>query len=117
MDSRRWISVGLVVAGVVAVVCYLIQRQESAMLHSEIAMLQQEQERGVRLRAEHDRLLAGKVSEEELQRLRNDRAALNRLRNEINASEANANRMAQRAAPEKPAQLMKLSFARDGGLL
>lgn len=121
MRSLRWISVGLVVVGVVAFVRYLIERQESAALRLEIAILQTEQEHAVRLRAEHKRLVAGKLSDAELQRLRNDRAALNRLRNEINALETNAEQRAkaiQEPARAKTAtQRLILSVANDGALV
>ena len=121
MRSLRWISVGLVVVGVVAFVRYLIERQESVGLRSEIAILQQEQDRVVQLRAEHERLVAGKVSDAELQRLRNDRAALNRLRNEINALEMNAEQRAKAiqepALAKTAAQRLILSVASDGALV
>src|SRR5688572_10597772 len=105
MRSLRWISVGLVVVGVIALVRYLIERQESAALRSEIAILRQDRDHAARLRAEHERLVAGKVSDAELQRLRNDRAALNRLRNEINALETNAEQRAK--ALQEPASAKK----------
>jgi biopolymer transport protein ExbD len=120
MRSLRWISVGLVVVGVVALVRYLIERQESAALRSEIALLQQEQHRVTRLRAENERLVAGKVSDAELQRLRNDRAALNRLRNEINVLETNAEQRAkaiQEPPAGKAAQRLILSVGSDGALV
>lgn len=121
MRSLRWISVGLVVVGVVAFVRYLIERQESAALRSEIAILQQEQDHAARLRAEHERLVAGKVSDAELQRLRSDRAALNRLRNEINALETNAEQRAkavQKSQPDAlPALVLKMRIGTDGSML
>ena len=121
MRSLRWISVGLVVVGVVAFVRYLIERQESAALRSEIAILQQEQDRVARLRAENERLIAGKVSDAELQRLRGDRAALNRLRNEINVLETNAEQRAKAiqepAGAKAAAQRLILSVASDGALV
>jgi hypothetical protein len=121
MRSLRWIVAGLVVVGVVAFVRYLIERQETAALRSEIAILQQERERVARLRAEHERLVAGKVSDAELQRLRSDREALNRLRNEINSLETNAEQRAksvQESPPDAlPALVLKRRIGTDGRML
>ena len=120
MRAPQWIAVGLLVVAVVAFLRFLIERQESAVLRTEIAVLRQDEQRIAQLRAEHERLVAEKVSDAELQRLRADRAALVRLRNEINQLEGNADRMAKglkEAAAGKPAaQLVKLSLANDGGL-
>jgi hypothetical protein len=120
MRAPHWTAVGLLVVAVVAFVRFLIERQESAVLHTEVAVLRQDEQRVAQLRGEHERLIAGKVSDAELQRLRADRAALVRLRNEINQLEGNADRMGkgmQETASGKPAaQLVKLSLANDGGL-
>ena len=120
MRSLRWISLGLAIVGVVAFVRYLIERQESAALRSEIAILQHEQGRVARLRAENERLVAGTISDAELQRLRADRAALNRLRNEIDLLQTNAEQRAKAlqepAMAKAAAQRLILSVASDGTL-
>lgn len=121
MQARHWIALGLLAASVAGFAGLLIEHQETKALRSQIEILQQENQRAGQLRAERDRLVAGKVSDAELQRLRGDRAALIRLRNEITALEANADRMAK--AMEEPAtkkaaaHLVKLSLAGNGGLL
>ena len=121
MRALRWISFALLALAVAAFARYLLDRQESAALRAEIALLQQDNQQVARLRAEHERLQAEKVSEAELQRLRNDRAALTRLRGEINALGENAARMAKAAqdpAAEKPAALfLNLHLKSDGSLL
>lgn len=121
MRALRWLSFALLALAVAAFARYLLARQESAVLRAEIAFLQQDNQQVARLRSEHARLLAEKISEAELQRLRNDRAALTRLRGEISALKENTARMAsalQEPAPEKPAALfLNLHLKSDGSLL
>jgi small-conductance mechanosensitive channel len=122
MRARRWISFAIMVVAVAAFARYLLARQESAALRAEIALLQQENDQVARLRAEHERLRAAKISDAELERLRSDRAALARLRAEINALEESAERKASRAQGETaskalPPLVLNLAMAGDGGWL
>ena len=120
MRALHWLSLALLGFAIASGAWYLLRRHESTALHAEIASLEQENRRLADLRAGHERLLATKVSDSELERLRNDRAALQRLRTEINLLNESADRKAravQEPAPEKqPALLLKLEMARDGGL-
>jgi small-conductance mechanosensitive channel len=122
MRARGWITFAIMVVAVAAFARYLLARQESAALRAEIALLQQENDQVARLRAEHERLRAAKISDAELERLRSDRAALARLRAEINALEESAERKASRAQGETaskalPPLVLNLAMAGDGGWL
>jgi hypothetical protein len=121
MRALHWISLALLGFAIVSGAWHLLRRQESAALRAEIASLEQENRRLADLRAEHERLLAGKVSDSDLERLRNDRAALQRLRAEINQLNESADRKARAlrepAADKLPALVLKLALANDGGLL
>lgn len=121
MRALHWVSLAVLAFAIALFARYLLQRQESDALRIEIASLEHESRRLDELRAEHERLLATKVSDSELERLRADRAALQRLRTEINQLNESADRKAralQEPAPEKqPALVLKLAIASDGGLL
>jgi hypothetical protein len=85
MSRARWI---FVVGGVA--VCVIgggvaFGRMETARLRYELQGLREQCARKVELRAENARLRSGQISEEELERLRADHAALPRLRAEIEA--------------------------------
>ena len=119
MHARHWITLGLLVAAIAGFGRMVIERQETTALRSQIEILQQEVKRATQLRAERERLMAEKVSDAELQRLRADRAALVRLRNEISALEANADRMTKtihEPNAKGAAHSVKLSLAGNGGL-
>jgi hypothetical protein len=121
MRALHWVSLAVLAFAIAMFARYLLQRQEADSLRIEIASLEHENRRLADLRTEHDRLLATKVSDSELERLRNDRAALGRLRAEINKLNESADRKAravQEPASEKqPALVLKLAIANDGGLL
>ena len=120
MRAPHWILLALLGFAIAGGAWFLLRRHESTVLRAEIASLQQENRRLVDLRAEHERLLSTKVSDSELERLRNDRAALGRLRAEINQLNESADRKAravEEPAPDKqPALVLKLAMANDGGL-
>jgi hypothetical protein len=120
MHARHWITLALLIAAITGFGRMLIERQETTALRSEIEILQQETKRLAQLRADRERLIAEKVSDAELQRLRADRAALVRLRNEISTLEANADRMTKNIhepdAAKGAAHSVKLSLAGNGGL-
>jgi Tfp pilus assembly protein PilN len=120
MRAVRWLTLAVMVVAVAAFARYLLARQESAALRTEITLLQQENQQVARLQAERERLEAAKVSEAEVRRLRTDRAALNRLRNEINTLEENAERMSRAAsevAANEPGLRLNLRLGNDGTLL
>ena len=119
MRALHWISIALLGFAIASGAWYLLRRQESIALRAEMVSLQQENRRLADLRAEHERLLATKISDSELARLRNDRAALQRLRAEINQLNESADRKAravQEPGSEKqPALVLKLAMGTDGG--
>jgi hypothetical protein len=120
MSKARWVSLGLLALAGAASTGYLLQRQDSAALRREVAMLRQENTQVASLRAEHERLLAEKVSDAELARLRGDRAALVRLRGEIETMRTRADQMtaAQKepAAERPPALILNVGIAPDGAV-
>ena len=120
MSGARWISLGLVVLGAVAFAALLLQRQEAAALRREIGLLREEGRQLASMRAEHERLRTEKISDAELERLRGDRAALVRLRSEIETMRTRAEKMAaaqQEKAPQPPpALVLNVAIAPDGGL-
>ena len=117
--AHGW-SLGLLVLALVAFVRYGLERQDSAAVRAEIALLEHENRQIGELRAEHERLLAAKVPEAEIERLRNDRAALGRLRAEIRKLEESAERKTvalQTASPgQMPARILSLETAMDGSI-
>jgi hypothetical protein len=121
MRSWQWLSLVVLALGIATLARYLLQRQESAALRAEIALLEHENRQVAELRAEHERLLAAKISDAELERLRNDRAALNRLRAEIAKLEEDAERKSRALKEPTPEQrsgvMLKLELASDGALL
>lgn len=120
MRALRWAALVLLVLAAVAFGRFFLEGQESTALRTEIALLRQEEKRVAELRAERDRLNATKVSDAELQRLRSDRAALVRLRGEIQQLESNADRFAKSIQEPAPAKAAKerliLSVSSEGGL-
>ncbi|MGH7946259.1 MAG: hypothetical protein ACREH8_18730 [Opitutaceae bacterium] len=121
MRTLQWLSVAIPALAIAAFARFLLQRQEAATLQTEIALLQQENRGLAELRAQHARLIASKISDPELERLRSDRAALGRLRAEINKLEESADRKARAArepvAEPVPALVLNLGIGEDGGIL
>lgn len=101
MTAMRWISTASFAGAIVAGAAWWLQRETTAALRSEIALLHEEQRTLAGLRAEHERLLASQVPEAELARLRSDHAALLRLRGEIEQLQARAGQSGR--APREPA--------------
>lgn len=85
MSTRRfrWLPAVLLLVAGVAGAGYALQVQATAALRREIELLQAEQRESGRLRAENERLKAEQAPAAEVERLRADRAALLRLRSEI----------------------------------
>ena len=126
MSAARWLSAGLLVFAVVAGTGLWLQHETSAALRGEIRLLQDERKTLERLRAENQRLAAAQVPDAELARLRSDRAALMRLRDEIERMKNRAEQMgsAQQSAnaPAKaepqaaPALTLHLAVQQNGNL-
>lgn len=102
MSALRWLSGLLLALAVVAGGALLWQRQATAQLRGEIALLRNEHRQLERLRAENQRLVAAQVSDTELAQLRADRAALARLGGELASVKAQTDKMTRAAefAPE-----------------
>lgn len=75
----------LLALAVVAGGGYALQWQETSALQREIAWLQEESRERAKLRMENERLKAAQTPAAEIARLRADRAAIVRLRGEIEA--------------------------------
>jgi uncharacterized protein HemX len=88
----RWLAALLVIAALGIGAAVLVQRRETEALRAEVALLQAGAREQARLEAEHRRLLAAQPPAAEVERLRNDRAALLRLQAEIEALKAKADR-------------------------
>src|SRR5687768_15489021 len=121
MRTLHWLSLAVLALAIALIARYLLARQESGALRTEITLLGHENRQLVDLRKEHDRLLSARVSDAELERLRGDRAALARLRAEINKLEEVAERKARAvrepAVEQLPALVLNVGLASDGGLL
>ncbi len=83
MAALRWLSALLLALAVVAGASWWLQRQATAQLRGELALLRDEQRELARLRAENQRLAAALPAAVELERLRADHAAVLQLRAEI----------------------------------
>ena len=121
MRTLHWLSLAVLALAIALIARYLLARQESAALRAEITLLRHENRQIADLRKEHERLLSAGVSYAELERLRGDRAALARLRAEINKLEEVAERKARAvrepAVEQLPALVLNVGLAIDGGLL
>jgi Tfp pilus assembly protein PilN len=95
MSALRWLSALLLALAVVAGAALLLQRQATAQLRDEIALLRDENRELARLRAENKRLAAVLPVATELEQLRADRAAVVRLRGEIEKLKARTDEMAR----------------------
>ena len=93
--SRRW-SIGLLLVGLAGGTGLIYERQMAATLRREGALLQAEKETLARVEAENARLQTEQIPPLELARLRDDRAALYRLRGEIDALKRHAERASKR---------------------
>lgn len=93
--AARMVTAAFLLVAVVATVGYFLRRQETAVLATEIAVLRDQSRELAQLRAEHARLTATQIPTAELERLRNDRAAIVRLRSEIELLKDRAEKMAR----------------------
>ncbi len=83
MTASRWVSVGLLGIAAVAGAALWLQRQAAADLRDEIALLRDDRRELARLRDENQRLAAALPPAVKLEELRADRAAVLRMRSEI----------------------------------
>jgi hypothetical protein len=120
MRALHWWSLAVLLLAFAAFARYGLERQDSAAVRAEIALLEHENRQIAELRAEHERLLAAKVPDAEVERLRNDRAALVRLRAEIRKLEESAERkslaLQTPSAGQIPTRILSLETAYDGSL-
>ena len=94
-SGRRWISLGFLALSVGTGGMLWVQRREAEALRIEVMLLRDAQRDLEARRAENRRLLAAQAPAAEVERLRADRAVLLRLRGEIEALQANAERKAR----------------------
>jgi hypothetical protein len=80
----------LMAAAVVAGAAWWVQEAEAEALRAEVALLREERSELAQVRAENLRLLAEQPPSAEIERLRADRAAILRLRGEIETLKAAA---------------------------
>jgi len=97
-SRRRWISLGFLGLAVGTGGMWWVQRREAEALRIEVMLLRDAQRDLDARREEHRRLLAAQAPAAEVERLRADRAVLLRLRGEIEALQASAERKARRQA-------------------
>lgn len=120
MRAPHWWSLALLALAFAAFVRYGLERQDTAAVRAEIALLEHENRQIAELRTEHARLLAAKVPDAEIERFRNDRAALVRLRTEIRKLEESAERKAiaaqSRMAGQIPTRILTLETTNEGAL-
>lgn len=122
MASSRWISGGLLILAVAAGAALWLQRQAAADLRDELALLRGDQRETARLRAENQRLAGALPPAEKMQELRADRAAVVRLRSEIEKTKdtlTTRERALTAAAPVEPtppALIAAIGLNADGSL-
>lgn len=122
MASARVISGGLLVLAVVAGAALWLQRQAAVDLRDELALLRGDQRETARLRAENQRLAEALPPAEKMQELRADRAAVVRLRSEIEKTRGNlatrerALTAAAPVEPTPPALSAAIGLSADGSL-
>ena len=131
MSPLRWLSALLLALAVVAGAALWLQRQEAAGLREELARLHEENRELARLRGENLRLEAALPPADKLEDLRADRAAVVRLRGEIEKTKDNlqarerALATVASAAPTAPttpvaqvppAMVVNISVSADGSL-
>ena len=122
MASSRWVSVGSLAFVVVAGAAFWLQRQAAADLRDELALLRGDSRELARLRAENQRLTAALPPAVKLEELRADRAAVMRLRSEIEKTRDNLEareRALATAAPvlqAPPALVAAIGISADGNL-
>jgi hypothetical protein len=99
VTAVRWVL--LVLLGIVAMAGVFLQREKTEVLRTEFALAREESRDLAALRAEHERLKSAQVSPVELERLRADRAAILRLRAELESLRARTEQKARLASGAK----------------
>ncbi|MBS0632426.1 MAG: hypothetical protein JSS11_10955 [Verrucomicrobia bacterium] len=84
MNARHGLAVFLLVFAAAAGGALLLQRQEAAQLRDELTLLREGRRELARLKAEQARLQAAQPTPAEWAQLRGDRAAVERMRTELN---------------------------------
>lgn len=84
MTLRRWLALALLMLALVAGGALLLQRQEAAQLRDELTLLREGRRELAQLKAEQARLQAAQPTAAEWEQLRGDRAAVERMRTELN---------------------------------
>ncbi len=92
MKPGRLIAAVLVVAAALTGGAWLLQRDAASALRLEAELLREEKRELARLQTENERLMAVLPAPPELTRLRADRAAVERLRSEIEKLKDNVQR-------------------------
>ncbi|MDP3071542.1 MAG: hypothetical protein Q8N18_14730 [Opitutaceae bacterium] len=122
MSASRWLSGSLLALAMVAGAALWVQRQVATDLRDELALLRDDSRELARLRAENQRLAAALPPSTKLEELRADRAAVVRLRGEIEKSRDNLEKREQALAataaapPAPPALVAAIGISIDGNL-
>ncbi len=93
MRASHGIAVALLALAIVAGAGFALQRQAAEALRQEIALLRDAQRAVAQVRAENEKLKASQPAPAEIERLRADRAAMLRLRAEIDALQARTQKL------------------------
>lgn len=101
MNPMRWLTGIFGALAVLAGAAWWLQTQEAEVLRGEIAMLREERGEWMKLQEENRRLAAQATPADEVARLRADRAAIGRLRAEIETLRATTEVSAQRVEAGK----------------
>lgn len=101
MNPMRWLTGIFGALAVLAGAAWWLQTQEAEVLRGEIAMLREERGEWMKLQEENRRLAAQAAPADEVARLRADRAAIGRLRAEIETLRATTEAAAQRVEAGK----------------
>lgn len=99
MKAAQWFALALLAFSLVVGSGFLLQRQTTSALRSELALSRAEHRELGQLQKENQKLKAAQVPAGELERLRADHAAIMRLRNEIEAMKARAEQAPQHPGP------------------
>ncbi|MBL9189342.1 MAG: hypothetical protein JNK23_17800 [Opitutaceae bacterium] len=123
MSALRWLSGSLLALALVAGAALWLQRQAATDLRDEIVLLREDSRELARLRAENQRLEETLPPPAKLEELRADRAAVLRLRSEIEKTRDNLEKREQALAapaappPAPPALVVAIGLGIDGNLV
>lgn len=119
----RWLTITLGVVAFAGAGGWWFQRETTAALRSEVALLREQQREFAVLQVERDRLRGAQPAAAELERLRGDRSALLRLKAEIDELKLRAERLAKAGTDaDRPnpapatAHAFNITVAADGKL-